>query len=62
MQRVVVDTDVVSFHIKGDTRFDSYAPKLHGKELAISFMTLAELLQWHELKNWGARRRQLAIP
>jgi hypothetical protein len=37
MERVVVDTDVVSFHVKNDTRFAGYAPELDGKELVISF-------------------------
>ena len=55
---VVVDTDVVSYLFKGDTRSALYRPHISGKVLLISFMTLAELRQWSLLKNWGERRRQ----
>ena len=55
---VVVDTDVVSYLFKGDTRSDLYRPHIAGKVLLISFMTLAELRQWALVKNWGERRWQ----
>ncbi|MFL6213094.1 MAG: type II toxin-antitoxin system VapC family toxin [Blastocatellia bacterium] len=54
----VVDTDVVSYLFKGDTRGALYRPHIAGKLLLVSFMTLAELRQWALLKNWGERRRQ----
>jgi len=57
MERVVVDTDVVSFHAKNDTRFANYAPELDGKQLVMSFMTLSELLLWQQLRKWGAARK-----
>lgn len=57
MDQVVVDTDVVSFYLKEDTRFASYAPHLHGKRLIMSFMTYAELLYWQDIRNWGKKRR-----
>jgi len=57
-QRVVVDTDVVSFYSKNDSRFASYAPALAGNELVISFMTLSELLLWQRLRSWGETRRR----
>ena len=57
MSRIVVDTDVLSFYFKRDTRFDRYAPELDGRQLVISFMTLAELQLWQELKEWGKQRR-----
>ena len=37
---VIVDTDVVSFLFKGDTRAQLYRPHLQGKTLALSFMTV----------------------
>jgi len=40
---VVVDTDVVSFLYKRDTRALLYTPYLDGKLTLISFMTIAEL-------------------
>lgn len=60
MDYVVVDTDVVSFLFKGDTRASLYRRHLEGKIPAVSFMTVAELLRWSYKKNWGERRiRQL---
>jgi tRNA(fMet)-specific endonuclease VapC len=53
---VVVDTDVVSFLFKGDTRAEAYRQHLQSKMLAISFMTVAELYQWAYVRNWGERR------
>ena len=55
---VVVDTDVVSFLYKRDTRAMLYRPHLDGQLPIISFMTLAELEQWTAVRNWGPRRRQ----
>lgn len=55
---VVVDTDVVSFLYKRDTRAQLYRPHLDGQLPIISFMTLAELVKWTVARNWGARRRQ----
>ena len=43
---VVVDTDVVSFLYKRDTRAALYRPHLDGQLPIISFMTLAELMKW----------------
>lgn len=39
MKTVVLDTDLVSFLFKGDTRGDWYKPYLEGSILVISFMT-----------------------
>ena len=57
MSRVVVDTDVVSFLFKKDSRATLYERHLVGKELVISFMTLAELLRWALSRNWGKPRQ-----
>ena len=56
MSRVVVDTDVVSFLFKKDSRATLYQHHLVGKELVISFMTLAELLRWALSRSWGKPR------
>lgn len=56
MTTVVVDTDVVSFLLKDDTRAQIYLPHLRGKTLALSFMTVAELYQWAYIRRWGERR------
>lgn len=58
MSAVVVDTDVISFLFKSDTRAAAYQPHLHGTLPLVSFMTLAELEQWALIRNWGALRRE----
>lgn len=57
MASLLVDTDVLSFLEKGDTRGTLYRPHLAGQKVAVSFMTVAELDQWALLHNWGANRR-----
>ena len=54
----VVDTDVVSFRFKRDSRARAYRPFVVGRRAWISFMTLAELPAWTMLHRWGASRRQ----
>jgi predicted nucleic acid-binding protein len=53
---VVLDTDVVSFLFKRDSRGDPYLPHLEDREWLISFMTEAELEQWAITANWSAKR------
>jgi tRNA(fMet)-specific endonuclease VapC len=55
---LVVDTDVVSFLFKQDTRGDLYRPQLTGHLLLISPMTRAELEVWALERNWGQARRE----
>jgi tRNA(fMet)-specific endonuclease VapC len=54
---VVVDTNVVSFFFKGDTRAALYKPHLDGRLQIIAAQTRAELELWTLLHNWGGRRR-----
>lgn len=55
---VVVDTDVVSYLFKGDSRSQAYARPLDHALILVSFMTVAELERWAEERNWSARGRQ----
>jgi len=56
MNRCVVDTDVVSFLFKNDTRAGLYLPILSKFQPAISFATAAELYRWPIVRNWGNKR------
>ena len=58
MTPVVVDTDVVSFLFKNDSRAQLYLPHLLNRQWMISFMTEAELEQWALLSNWSEPRRK----
>lgn len=60
MDAAVVDTDVVSFAFRLDSRTALYQRHLQGAVLVISFMTVAELDRWALARGWGqARRRDL---
>lgn len=58
MNIILLDTNIVSFVLKGDSRANLYAPHFQGQRLAISFMTAAELYQWAAIRRWGARRKK----
>ena len=53
----VIDTDVLSYVLKQDTRARRYLPYLTGTVVVISFMTVAELEYWALEREWGAARR-----
>lgn len=55
---VLVDTNIVSYVFKQDTRALQYAPLLEGNRLAVSFATVAELFEWAYVRKWGQRRQQ----
>jgi len=57
----VVDTDVLSYIVRGDTRAVPYRQTLIGRRAFISFMTVAELDRWTIQRRWGpTRAAQLA--
>jgi len=58
MTAVLVDTDVVSYAFKKDSRARSFRPHLVGRQMLVSFMTLAELQLWTLHRNWGESTRQ----
>ncbi len=60
MKAFLLDTNVVSilFTRKHSLR-DSCIKAVAGSQLAISFMTRAELLLWPAANNWGEERRKL---
>jgi predicted nucleic acid-binding protein len=44
--RCLVDTDVLSYVVRGDRWAESYRAYLAGKEIGVSFQTVAELRRW----------------
>lgn len=62
MATVVIDTDVVSFLFKSDSRARLYQRHLAGHHWMVSLMTVAELDLWALRCHWGvARKRQMEI-
>ena len=55
---VVIDTDVLSFLYKRDTRARLYEPHLNDPPFIVSFMSLAELRRWALERSWGESRRE----
>ncbi|HEY3244643.1 MAG TPA: PIN domain-containing protein [Phycisphaerae bacterium] len=56
MSVLVLDTNVVSFLMKGHRRAEPFRPHLAGKTLAISFMVLAEMYEGADRANWGVKK------
>jgi tRNA(fMet)-specific endonuclease VapC len=56
MSTILLDTNVASFIFKDSDYATPYKPLLNGHELAISFMSIAELYQWAFMRQWGDRR------
>jgi predicted nucleic acid-binding protein len=57
MEPVILDTDVLSFVAKADTRAALYLPMIAGKRLCVCFQTVAELRLWVLIRHWGSSRR-----
>ena len=56
--RVIVDTNVVSYLMRGGSLARRYRPHLQGRLSAIAFVTVGELYFGAEKAEWGANRRQ----
>ncbi len=56
--KIVLDTNIVSYIMKGDPIAKTYVKHIQNKLLAISFITVGELYYGAEKANWGTERRQ----
>ena len=56
MSALVLDTNIVSYIMKGDTRAAGYRRHLEGKTLAISFMTVGELYEGGYRSRWSENK------
>ncbi len=55
-EALLLDTNVVSFLLKKDTRAEDFKPLLRGRILYLSFASVAELYRWALGRNWGQGR------
>ncbi|MFH0983399.1 MAG: type II toxin-antitoxin system VapC family toxin [Planctomycetota bacterium] len=55
--KIIVDTNIVSYLMKGGPLAEAYAPHVQGKLLAIAFITVGELYYGAEKANWGQKKR-----
>jgi predicted nucleic acid-binding protein len=56
--RIIADTNVVSYLMKGTELGQRYKRHLAGKVVGIAFVTVAEMYYGVELAGWGEKRRQ----
>ena len=54
---VIVDTNVVSYLMRGGALAKAYLPHVQGKLLAIAFITVGEMYFGAEKANWGQKKR-----
>ena len=57
MSTLLLDTNIVSYLMRGHSLAAGYQPYLDGQVLAISFMTVAEMHEGALRANWGERKR-----
>src|SRR5690348_16487545 len=58
MDAILLDTDVFSYLMReGDPHAAAFRPHVADKSVAISFVTVAELLFGAEKKRWGAAKK-----
>lgn len=55
--KIIIDTNIVSYVMRGRPEARVYASHLKGKLIAISFVTVGELYFWAEKGNWGQKKR-----
>ena len=58
-ERVVLDTNIVSYLMKGDPLAGQYKPHLQGRLLTVAFITIGELYFGAEKDRWGENKRML---
>lgn len=56
MSDCLLDTNIISYILKGDSRAALYTKHIASQRLCISFMTVAELYAWAIARNWGNKR------
>ena len=56
MDAILIDTNVLTLLLTGDSRAQSYASRLWGRRLAISFVSAGELFQWAAVRHWDPPR------
>lgn len=55
--KIILDTCIVSYLMKGGPLAEAYASHTQGKLLAISFITVGEMYFGAENRNWGNKKR-----
>jgi tRNA(fMet)-specific endonuclease VapC len=59
MSMLILDTNIVSYLLKGNRIAESYRPHLEGHTLAISFVTIGEMFEGAFRARWGEKKIKL---
>ena len=58
MDQVVLDSNILSYILNGDSRAEFYEERIRGYRQTISFQTLQESRYGASKRGWGARRKR----
>ncbi len=56
--KIILDTNVVSYLMKGGPFAEAYSPHVEGRFLAIAFITVGELYFGAEKRKWSVKKRK----
>lgn len=56
--KIILDTNIVSYLMRGKQEAQAYAPHVQGKLTAIAFITVGEMYYGAEKANWGDKKRK----
>ena len=56
MATLLIDTNIVSYLFKGDSRAHVYQPLMANHDLFVSVITVAELAEWSQARGWHKKR------
>lgn len=56
--KIILDTNIVSYMMRGGREAEAYAPHVQGKLLAIAFITVGEMYFGAENGNWSKTKRK----
>ncbi len=56
--KIILDTNIVSYLMKGGLLAEAYAQRIQGRLHAIAFITVGEMYFGAEKKNWGKKKRK----
>ena len=56
--KIILDTNIVSYLMKGGPLAEAYEPSVQNHLLAITFITVGELYFGAEKRNWGLKKRK----
>lgn len=56
--KIILDTNIVSYLMKGEALAAVYRPHVEGRLLAIALIAVGELYFGAEKKNWGEQKRR----